>query len=102
MTEPTPAIVHIVIRGRVQGVGYRAFVEDEAWRRNIAGWVRNRGDGTVEALFAGEAETVDAMIAACRRGPLGARVDALYQSTGEAADLAMRQPGEAFSVLATV
>jgi acylphosphatase len=101
VNEAAEAIIHVVVRGRVQGVGYRAFVEDEAWRLGIAGWVRNRRDGTVEALFAGEAETVDAMIAACRRGPLGARVEALYQRAGEAAELAMRQPGETFSVLAT-
>jgi acylphosphatase len=101
VNDRTQAIVHVVVRGRVQGVGYRAFVEDEALRRDIAGWVRNRRDGSVEALFAGEAEAVEAMIAACRRGPLGARVDALYRRTGEAAELAIRQPGEAFSVLAT-
>jgi acylphosphatase len=102
MSEAWQAIVHVVVRGRVQGVGYRAFVEDEAQRRGLAGWVRNRRDGTVEAAFAGEADVVDAMIAACRRGPPGARVDVLDRRTGEAADLAMRQPGEAFSVLATV
>jgi acylphosphatase len=101
VNKAAEAIIHVVVRGRVQGVGYRAFVADEAWRLGIAGWVRNRRDGTVEALFAGDVDTVDAMIAACRRGPLGARVDALYQRTGAAAELAMRQPGETFSVLAT-
>ena len=50
---------HVVVRGRVQGVGYRAFVADEAERRGIAGWVRNRHDGTVEALFCGSPELVD-------------------------------------------
>ena len=79
----------------------RAFVEHEALRRHIAGWVRNRRDGTVEAVFAGEAEAVEAMIASCRIGPRAARVDALDRRGGGVADLAMRQPGEAFSVLAT-
>jgi acylphosphatase len=102
VSKAAEAIIHVVMRGRVQGVGYRAFVADEAWRLSIAGWVRNRRDGTVEALFAGDVDAVDAMIAACRRGPLGARVDALYQRAGDAAELAMRQPGETFSVLGTV
>ena len=62
-------IRHVVVRGRVQGVGYRAFVEDEALRLGLEGWVRNRRDGTVEAVFSGPDETVAAMIEACRRGP---------------------------------
>ena len=95
-------IRHVMIRGRVQGVGYRAFVEHEAILRGIEGWVRNRRDGSVEAVFAGSPETVAAMIEACRRGPFGARVDALDQREGTADDLKLRRPGEVFSVLATV
>ena len=48
-------IRHVTMRGRVQGVGYRAFVEHEALKRGIEGWVRNRRDGSVEAVFAGRA-----------------------------------------------
>ena len=59
----------------VQGVGYRAFVDHEARGRDLEGWVRNRRDGSVEALFAGPAEVVAAMIVACRRGPSSARVE---------------------------
>ena len=66
-------IRHVVVRGRVQGVGYRAFVEDEALRLGLEGWVRNRRDGTVEAVFSGADEAVAAMIEACRRGPSAAR-----------------------------
>jgi len=66
--------VRIVIEGRVQGVGFRAFVTMEAARREIRGWVRNRRDGTVEALLIGPPESVEAMIEACRRGPPLARV----------------------------
>lgn len=62
-------IARLVIRGRVQGVGYRAFVAEEAERIGLRGWVRNRQDGTVEALVGGEADGVAAMVAACRRGP---------------------------------
>ncbi len=63
------------ITGRVQGVGYRAWTVDEARRRGLSGWVRNRSNGDVEAVFSGPAATVDDMIAACRRGPYSARVD---------------------------
>lgn len=70
-------IVHAVIRGRVQGVGFRAWTEREAERRGLAGWVRNRRDGTVEAVFAGDASSVAAMLGACRQGPSGARVDGI-------------------------
>ena len=72
-------IRHVAIRGRVQGVGYRAWVADEADARNLEGWVRNCRDGSVEALFAGPADVVAAMIAACRRGPSLARVSAVQE-----------------------
>ena len=94
-------IRHIVVRGRVQGVGYRAFVEREALALGLEGWVRNCRDGTVEALFAGEAAVIDAMIEACRRGPYAARVDAVDQRAGSAADFRLRRPGDVFSVLPT-
>ncbi len=62
------------IAGRVQGVGYRDFVRGEADARGLKGWVRNRRDGTVEAVVSGAAGAVDELIAACWRGPPGARV----------------------------
>lgn len=92
---------HIVVRGRVQGVGYRAFVEDEAHQRGLQGWVRNRRDGSVEAVFAGPQAEVESVIDACRRGPFSASVSALDQRDGTEADLAARA-GETFSVLPTV
>ena len=94
-------IVRLTIHGRVHGVGFRAFVEDEAMSRGLEGWVRNRRDGTVEALIAGEARLVDAMIAACRRGPAAARVERIDVEEAKADELARRQPGERFSVLQT-
>jgi acylphosphatase len=94
-------IRHMIVHGRVQGIGYRAFVEHEALRRGIEGWVRNRRDGSVEAVFAGPPEKVDAMIEACRRGPYAARVDALHQREGTEDDLRLRAPGDLFSLLAT-
>lgn len=61
--------VHVIVEGRVQGVGFRAFVEREARARGLKGWVRNRSDGSVEAVFAGEEEDVESMLVACHRGP---------------------------------
>jgi acylphosphatase len=67
--------VHVNIKGRVQGVGYRAWVAQEAETRGLSGWVRNRRHGSVEAVFSGETFSVDAMIAACRSGPRMAWVE---------------------------
>jgi acylphosphatase len=94
-------IRHIVVRGRVQGVGYRAFVEQEALALGLEGWVRNCRDGTVEALFAGEVEIIEMMITSCRRGPYAARVDQIDQRVGSPADFKLRRPGDVFSVLPT-
>ena len=62
------------IEGQVQGVGFRAFVAAEARRLGLDGWVRNRSDRTVEALVSGDTKHVEALAAACMRGPTGARV----------------------------
>jgi acylphosphatase len=96
------AIRHVTIRGRVQGVGYRYFVENAARSRDLEGWVRNRRDGSVEALFSGPAESVAAMIAACRRGPSSARVEALQDEAANPDMLTLREAGERFSVLPTI
>jgi acylphosphatase len=93
------AIRHVIVHGRVQGVGYRAFVEHEALRRGVEGWVRNCRDGSVEAVFAGPRDVVAAMIEACRQGPFAARVDALDQREGSEDELKARAPGDVFSVL---
>jgi acylphosphatase len=66
--------VRLVISGRVQGVSYRWWTVGEATKRGLNGWVRNRRDGSVEALVSGPAAEVDALIEACRQGPAAARV----------------------------
>jgi acylphosphatase len=76
--------VRLVITGRVQGVGYRAWTMHTAVRLGLRGWVRNRVDGTVEALMIGEDDAVAAMIEACREGPRAARVGDV--AIGEAED----------------
>jgi acylphosphatase len=67
----------VVVSGRVQGVWYRGWTVDEALARGLDGWVRNRRDGCVEAVFQGAPEAVADMIAACRQGPPLARVVAV-------------------------
>jgi acylphosphatase len=66
--------VKLRIRGRVQGVGYRAWAIEAALRLGLRGWVRNRADGTVEVLVIGADDAVAAMIEACGEGPYAARV----------------------------
>lgn len=95
-------IRHVVIHGVVQGVGFRYWTEDAARHHGVSGWVRNRRDGTVEAVFAGSASAVAAMIADCRQGPSSARVTRIDESEGTAQDLNLRGAGEAFSSLPTV
>ncbi len=69
--------VHVIIEGRVQGVGFRAWIEREAKARALAGWVRNRADGSVEAVFSGDTTAVRAAVEACAKGPRLASVCAV-------------------------
>jgi acylphosphatase len=73
----------LTIAGRVQGVGFRAFVTREARRRGLRGWVRNRADGSVETLLIGDAVALEAAIVACGSGPALARVDRLAREAAE-------------------
>jgi acylphosphatase len=98
----TGVIRHVMISGRVQGVGYRAWVESEATARGLEGWVRNRRDGSVEAVFSGAEDVVSEMIAACRRGPSSARVDKVHEDAGTSDLLKLRGAGERFAFLPTV
>jgi acylphosphatase len=66
---------HVLIYGFVQGVGFRFGVARAAESRGVAGWVRNRADGAVEAVFEGEPDDVEALVELCCRGPRGAVVE---------------------------
>lgn len=95
-------IRHIIVRGKVQGVGYRAWIEGEAVARELAGWARNRKDGTVEAVLSGSEDAVAALIAKCQHGPGMARVSAIDNEPVGEDMLNLRASGERFSVLPTV
>ena len=73
----------IRVNGRVQGVGFRYALRDEAQRLRLSGWVRNRADGSVEALLQGEAHAVEALVRWTRRGPRTARVEMLAEAEPE-------------------
>ncbi|MGH6801407.1 MAG: acylphosphatase [Methylocella sp.] len=91
-------IVRVTIGGYVQGVGYRAWMEIEATARGVRGWVRNRSNGDVEALFAGAPEAVEALCAVCWRGPAYARVDKVEVVEADPGALG---PGAGFRQIAT-
>ena len=80
---PATEVRHLVVTGRVQGVGYRYSMVLAAQRLGVVGWVRNRHDGSVEAMVAGSAENVAAMIEWARHGPAGAEVAHVAVEPGE-------------------
>lgn len=94
-------IIRVVIRGRVQGVGYRDWTRYVARERGIEGWVRNRQDGSVEAVFSAASDAVISMIVACRKGPSNAMVHSIEEHDGTVVEFELR--GEkTFAVLPTL
>ena len=91
---------HLRIEGRVHGVGYRDWVVQEASRLGLYGWVRNRRDGSVEAVVSGRAAEVAQMVAVCREGPRGSVVDHVEEAPADRTLLAQAPEG-AFSILPT-
>jgi len=77
---------HLIIIGRVQGVFYRANAQKEAQRLGLSGWVRNRGDGSVEAKATGTKEALEAFIDWCRKGPPAASVEKVEVSWKESTE----------------
>jgi acylphosphatase len=90
----------VFIRGRVQGVGYRDWTRRAARERGLEGWVRNRKDDRVEALFVGTPEAVAEMIGACRVGPPSALVESIEEYEATETELALRE-GQTFPILHT-
>jgi acylphosphatase len=96
-------IVRLVIHGRVQGVGFRCFIEGEASVSGTEGWVRNRRDGTVEVVLKGDEALIEGIINACRRGPPPvSHVEKIDISDAGEDDMKLRHRGEKFSSLSTV
>ena len=88
MTEQAENVrIHVWVKGRVQAVGFRAFVQQNALQIGVTGWVRNVGYSTVEAVAEGPKEKIDAFLQAVKRGPVSSRVDESReeweQATGE-------------------
>ncbi len=94
-------LVRLRITGRVQGVGYRAFVEMQAEMLDLDGWVRNRRDGSVEAVAAGSADKIERLIAECREGPPASLVTDVNVIEATEEMLGLRRGGEKFSFLPT-
>ena len=76
----------LVISGRVQGVGFRAWMQEKARALGVSGWVRNRADGSVEALVAGEVAAVEELLRLCRRGPRMAEVVSIDEDMADPPD----------------
>ena len=78
--------VHVLIHGRVQGVSFRAWTQHLAELHGLKGWVRNRQDGSVEAVFSGPDDLVEVMVKACHQGPAGALVETVETLSSSEAD----------------
>ena len=79
--------LRLLVSGRVQGVGFRWFVREAARRHRLAGWVRNRPDGTVELEASGEDGSVHQFLSVIREGPPGARVEEVRELTSNGAEV---------------
>ena len=86
MPEDKNLVRRVIVEGFVQGVGYRDFVRRVALRLGVSGWVRNRADGSVEALIEGAPADVETMLGEMRRGPRGAMVTRLWLAEATAGD----------------
>lgn len=94
-------VVRIVVRGQVQGVGFRAWTQHQGELHGLEGWVRNRRDGTVEAVLAGAPDAIELVLKACRQGPRGSTVEAVEVRDDDERALAERGGAHGFAVLTT-
>lgn len=84
--------LHLVITGRVQGVGFRWYVREAAERLGLSGWVRNRADGSVEVAVDGSPAAQEQLVTVMRRGPRGAQVDDVERLSGDPVDPPISSP----------
>lgn len=94
-------VLHLLITGRVQGVGFRAFVASRASARGIGGWVRNRRDGAVEAVLAGSQAAVAALVSDLEAGPPASRVDRIERQVETPAPEQRLRLSQRFEILPT-
>ena len=102
MTDEGRDIKRLMIRGTVQRIGLRVWIEREALDLGLAGWVRNRRDGSVEVVVAGPQGAIAAMVERCWAGPPLAKVQSIDVSEATPIDLGHRRPGEGFSLISTL
>jgi acylphosphatase len=102
MADEARDIKRLMIRGTVQRIGMRVWIEREAIGLGLAGWVRNRRDGSVEVLLAGSHAAIAAMVERCWKGPPLAKIQSIDVSEGTPIDLGHRRPGEGFSLIPTL
>lgn len=102
MNREERVIRHVFISGRVQGIGFRVWTERQALARGLEGWVRNRSDGRVEALFAGPAAAVASVIEALQKGPPLSTIERVDEREGHVLQLAAKPTAEKFALLPTV
>ena len=95
-TIPSQARARLIVKGRVQGVYFRASTVQQARHLGLTGWVMNRHDGSVEVVAEGRSDRIEELIAGCRQGPPGARVDEVrierQDFCGEFSEFRIRQP----------
>jgi acylphosphatase len=102
MADEPREIKRLMIRGVVQQIGFRVWVERTALALGLKGWCRNRRDGAVEVLVAGPPPAMAQMIERCWRGPPLAKVESIDVEDAVPLDLGYRRPGEPFSLIATI
>jgi acylphosphatase len=102
MTDEVHGIKRLMIRGTVQRIGMRVWIEREALGLGLKGWVRNRRDGGVEVLLAGSQPAMAAMIGRCWKGPPLAKIQSIDVQDAAPDDLGHRRPGEDFSLISTL
>lgn len=102
MSQEGRVIRHVVVRGKVQGIGFRVWAERRALAGGLEGWIRNRRDGSVEAVLAGPPAAVATVIAQLRQGAPLAQVERIDERESDPLELAARRTAEKFSVLPTV
>jgi len=99
--QPDRTLLRTVVRGRVQGVGFRAWTQHQAQLHDLEGWVRNLRDGSVEAMFAGPLGRIELVLKALREGPHGSEVEAVEEYPATAEEFGDRPTSGGFAVRRT-